>query len=74
LPQFKKTYPKFLFLGEIFASSDSERRMEILNWSTKDLLSIFSQIIIISHQQEIIEKIPNYYKLNQGRIIEKAIS
>ena len=47
LPQFKKTYPKFLFLDETFASSDSERRMEILNWSTKDLLSIFSHIIII---------------------------
>lgn len=73
LPQSKGTYPKFLFLDEAFASSDSERRMEILNWLTKDLLSIFSQIIIISHQREIIEKIPHYYKLNQGRIIEKVI-
>ncbi len=73
LPQSKGTYPKFLFLDEVFASSDSERRMEILNWLTKDLLSIFSQIIIISHQREIIEKIPNYYKLSQGKIIEKVI-
>jgi len=74
LPQSKGHYPKFLFLDEAFASSDSERRMEILNWLTKDLLSIFSQIIIISHQKEIIEKIPYYYKLNQGVIIDKLVA
>ncbi|TFG12351.1 MAG: hypothetical protein EU535_06330, partial [Promethearchaeota archaeon] len=74
LPQSKGHYPKFLFLDEAFASSDSERRMEILNWLTKDLLSIFSQIIIISHQKEIIEKIPSFYRLNQGVIIDKVIA
>ncbi|MBD3212670.1 MAG: AAA family ATPase [Candidatus Lokiarchaeota archaeon] len=73
LPQSKGHYPKFLFIDEAFASSDSERRMEILNWLTKDLNSIFSQIIIISHQKEIIEKIPFYYKLNQGNLVDKVI-
>ena len=73
LPQSKGTYPKFLFLDESFASSDKYRRLEILNWLKKDLSSTFSQIIIISHQQEIIERIPYYYSLNRGRIEKKVI-
>lgn len=73
LPQSKGHYPKFLFLDESFSSSDSERRLEILNWLTDDLSSIFSQIIIISHQQEIIDNIPFHYKLSHGKIIEKII-
>lgn len=73
LPQSKGTYPGFLFLDESFASSDNERRLEILNWLTKDLQSTFSQIIIISHQQEIIDRIPFHYTFDNGKIIEKVV-
>ncbi len=73
LPQSKGHYPKFIFIDEAFASSDAQRRMEILNWLKKDLSSIFTQIIIISHQKEIIEEIPYYYKLNRGDLIDKFL-
>ncbi len=73
LPQSKGHYPKFLFLDESFSSSDSERRLEILNWIKDDLSAIFSQIIIISHIQEIIDNIPFHYTLSLGKIIEKVL-
>ncbi|TFG26070.1 MAG: hypothetical protein EU533_00015 [Promethearchaeota archaeon] len=72
LPQSKGDYPRFLFLDESFASSDHDRRMEILNWLMTDLSTVFSQIIIISHQQQIIENIPYHYKLVHGKITEKV--
>jgi len=73
LPQSKGDYPRFLFLDESFASSDHDRRIEILNWLKTDLSSIFYQIIIISHQQHIINNIPFHYKLLNGKIAEKVI-
>ncbi len=49
LPQTKQTYPRFLFLDEPLASSDQNRRNNIINLLTKTLSEEFKQIILITH-------------------------
>ena len=71
LPKGKGTYPRFLFLDEPLASSDIERRENILELIEKDLRDDFEQIILITHLEDIIRPGYKYIKLEEGNIIEK---
>ncbi|MEM2897258.1 MAG: AAA family ATPase [Candidatus Bathyarchaeia archaeon] len=73
LPEVKGIYPQFLFLDEPLSSSDEERREAIINLLDAELTKSFPQIIIISHLPELIERLPNYVRLRDGRIIESSI-
>ena len=68
LPQTKQTYPQFLFLDEPLASSDQNRRTNIINLLTKTLSEEFKQIILITHL-DINPQNTRTITINQGKII-----
>jgi len=68
LPQIKQTYPQFLFLDEPLASSDQNRRTNIINLLTKTLSEEFKQIILITHL-DINPQNTRTITINQGKII-----
>jgi len=68
LPQTKQTYPQFLFLDEPLASSDQNRRTNIINLLTKTLSKEFKQIILITHL-DINPQNTRTITINQGKII-----
>ena len=67
LPQTKQTYPQFLFLDEPLASSDQNRRTNIINLLTKTLSKEFKQIILITHL-DINPQNTRTITINQGKI------
>lgn len=69
LPQTKQTYPRFLFLDEPLASSDTERRQNIINLLTNKLTEYFNQIILITHLDIKPEK-SKIITLEEGKIIK----
>ena len=73
LPRAKKIYPQFIFLDEVFASSDFERRENIFRILNDDLLEPFKQIIIISHLEEVRELTPKFIEMENGKIKSSSI-
>ena len=69
LPETKKMYPRFLFLDEPLASSDSNRRKNILNLLTKTLNKQFRQIILITHLDVNIED-ARIVRIEDGKILK----
>ena len=68
LPQEKETHLEFIFLDEPFTGSDKERRTNILGLINEELLQNFKQIIIVSHQDDVLEASPNILRLENGKI------
>jgi len=71
LPQTKQTYPQFLFLDEPLASSDQNRRTNIINLLTKTLSKEFKQIILITHL-DINPQNTRTITINQGKITSNS--
>ena len=70
LPHTKQTYPRFLFLDEPLASSDTQRRHNILELLTSDLAKYFKQIILITHL-DITSSNATIIELEEGNIIKR---
>ena len=68
LLQEKGTHLQFIFLDEPFAGSDKERRANILDLINEELLQNFKQIIIVSHQDDVLEASSNILRLENGKI------
>jgi ABC-type dipeptide/oligopeptide/nickel transport system ATPase subunit len=70
-PETKESYPNFLFLDEPLASSDTDRRENIVNLINTNLTNRFKQIILISHisESEFDLIVDNVIRMENGRML-----
>ncbi|MBN2230290.1 MAG: SMC family ATPase [Candidatus Thorarchaeota archaeon] len=68
LPHRKNTRPQFLFLDEPLGSSDSERRVGIMNSIRTTLRESFDQIVLVSHVPGLEEHVDHVVMMNEGII------
>lgn len=65
--------PTFIVLDEIFGSQDVERRERILQASMR-LQEIFPQIIIITHMEDIEDRLPNVLRVTENAVGEAEVA
>jgi exonuclease SbcC len=65
--------PTFIVLDEIFGSQDVERRERILQASMR-LQEIFHQIIIITHMEDIEDRLPNVLRVTENAVAEAEVA
>jgi DNA repair exonuclease SbcCD ATPase subunit len=73
LTQAGGTAPKFLVLDECFGSSDTERREKIVDLIRNKMSQYYKQIIVITHEEDVIRNIPHYIHMQNGKIKEKVV-
>ena len=71
LPHTKQAYPRFLFLDEPLASSDVDRRRNILELLTEDMANYFKQIILITHL-DIAPPNSTVIELEEGKVARRV--
>jgi len=69
LPHGRPTAPQFLLLDEPFAGSDTKRRGNIIRLLREELTKAFRQMIVVSHQREILAASEHRLHMVEGRII-----
>ncbi len=70
VPSVRGAHPEFLFLDEVLASSDSERREKIMELMARNLKKSFKQVIVISHQEDVLKYADTRVEMRDG-IIER---
>ncbi|MHA1697734.1 MAG: ATP-binding protein [Promethearchaeota archaeon] len=73
LPKADTAAPRFLILDECFASSDIERRENIVNLIKNKMNQHYQQILVITHEEDVIQNIPHYIEMENGKIVDKNI-
>ena len=68
LPHRKNTRPQFLFLDEPLGSSDSDRRLGIMNAIRTTLRESFDQIILVSHVPGLEEHVDHIVVMEEGTV------
>jgi len=73
VPSVRGSHPEFLFLDEVLASSDSERREKIMELMAENLRKSFKQVIVISHQEDVLKYADVRVEMRDG-LIERISS
>ena|GEM_PF-2261742 len=73
VPSVRGAHPEFLFLDEVLASSDSERREKIMELMARNLKKSFKQVIVISHQEDVLRYADTKVEMRDG-VIERISS
>jgi len=68
VPSVRGAHPEFLFLDEVLASSDSERRDKIMELMAKNLKRSFKQVVVISHQEDVLKYADTKVEMRDGTI------
>ena len=58
---------------QLFGSSDFERRENILTLIKEKMSQYYHQIIIITHEKDVIESIPYFIEMEGGKIINQNL-
>jgi len=66
IPRMKGQHPEFLFMDEVLASSDSDRRKNIMEMVTTNLKKHFTQIVVISHQEDVLRYADRHVVMSDG--------
>ncbi|MDK2465235.1 MAG: hypothetical protein QI223_10770, partial [Candidatus Korarchaeota archaeon] len=69
IPKMRGTHPEFLFMDEVLASSDSDRRRQIMELVAKNLRGSFAQIVVISHQEDVLRQADRSLVLREGEVV-----
>ncbi len=74
LPSSRGVVPGFIFLDEPLSGFDEERKKGLLELLTKgDIAKQFSQIIVISHGEQLKDEFPNKIHLEQGKVVHSEL-
>jgi len=68
IPKMKGQHPEFLFMDEVLASSDSQRRKKIMELVTTNLRKHFAQIVAISHQEDVLRYADRHVVMRDGEL------
>lgn len=68
IPKMKGQHPEFLFMDEVLASSDSQRRKKIMELVTTNLRKHFAQIVAISHQEDVLRYVDRHVVMRDGEL------
>ncbi len=71
IPKMRGRHPEFLFMDEVLASSDSQRRKRIMELVTTNLRRHFSQIVAISHQEDVLRYADRQMIMRDG-VLERS--
>ena len=69
VPRVRGVHPDFLFLDEVLASSDEERRDSIMELIASNLRKSFEQVIVISHQEDVLRYAEQRVELLDGMVV-----
>jgi len=70
IPKMRGTHPEFLFMDEVLASSDADRRRQIMELVARNLRRSFAQIVVISHQEDALRHADRHLVLREGEVVK----
>ena len=74
LPSSRGVVPGFIFLDEPLSGFDEERKKGLLNLLLKeDMAKQFTQIIVISHGEQLRDEFPRSLHMDRGKVISSNI-